>query len=451
MTRELKPQSHAEAVALFRASMVAHLVSQEFQHGELRAELRRLSDLRLRAPGSTRLRSYGVSTLERWYYAFKNGGLDALKPSRRRDAGHARALTEAQRALLCDIRREHPSASAEVILRTLVFDGRLEDGQVSAATVRRLFREAGLDRVTLSQLAQDGRARRRWEAARPGWLWHADVCHGPSLRTADGSRLPLRIHAILDDASRYVVAIMATSNEREVEMLELWVRALRSLGAGPRTLYLDNGSTYSGETLLTACGRLDVSLVHARPYDPQARGKMERFWRTMRGGCLDHLGQVASLHDVQVRLLAWIDQHYHAAPHAGLMGKTPAQVWADRDLLPVSEERLQAALVTEARRRVRKDCTLSVGGVEWETDAGFLAGRVVRVARSLAEPTAAPWLVHEGRKLRLRQVDPKANGTRPRKEFTPKPGVDAVAFDPAGALLDRYLGRKPRHEREDGR
>lgn len=36
---------------------------------------------------------------------------------------------------------------------------------------------------------------------------------------------------------------------------------------------------------------------------------MERFCRTLRAGCLDHLAGVTSLHDVQVRLDAFLDEH----------------------------------------------------------------------------------------------------------------------------------------------
>lgn len=441
MNDRIAPRDHAEAIALFRAQLIGSLVAAHLHHGELRAELRRLSQIRCVPPGAVRSRTFAVSTLERWLYGYRTGGLDALRPRRRSDAGHARALTEELRKLLCDIRREYPSASAELMVRTLEADGRLEAGQVSASTVRRLLRTHGLPR--LPRNAQyDRSARRRWQAERAGQLWHADVCHGPTLQL-DGRRTPLRIHAIVDDASRYVVALDVFSTEREADMLELTAGALRRWGGACDTLYLDNGSTYSGEMLATVCARLKVSLVHARPYDPQARGKMERFWRTLRQGCLDHVGQVGRLHDVRVRLLAWLDGHYHKAPHAGLMGQTPEAVWAQRSLTDVTEAQLRAAMTAHGRRRVRRDGTLSVGGVDWETDQGFLAGRLVTVERDLSEPTEPPVLVHEEQRYPLRYVDPQANGKQPRP-FTPKPGIDAVAFDPTGALLDQVLGRLPK-------
>ena len=159
------------------------------------------------------------------------------------------------RQLLLDIRREHPHASVPVILRTLVADGRMEKGAASATTLRRFFAEAGLDRIGLRD-GQRGKTRLRWQAERPMALWHGDVCYGPSLRI-EGRVRPLRIHALMDDASRYVVALEAHHSEREVDMLGLFVRALRRHGK-PDALYLDNGSTYRGETLATACAPIVV-------------------------------------------------------------------------------------------------------------------------------------------------------------------------------------------------
>ena len=86
-------------------------------------------------------------------------------------------------------------------------------------------------------------------------------------------------------------------------MLQLMVKALTE-HPKPRILFLANGSTYSGDALITACSRLGIQRNHAQPRDPQARGEMERFWRTPRDGCLDHMGSLGLPHDVQVRLLA---------------------------------------------------------------------------------------------------------------------------------------------------
>ena len=438
MRETIGPRDHAEAVALFRAQVLGSLVARDLDRGELARALRSLSEQRFRPPGSAVTQTFAVSTLQRWLYAYKKHGLAGLRPKPRNDQGFAQALNAEQRKLLCAIRRDHPSASAELILRTLVAEGKIAEGAVAANTVRRLFREQGLDRVSLRHAAPGGR-RRRWQAGRPNELWHADVCHGPSLRI-DQRPVPLRIHAILDDASRYIVAIRALSSEREADMLELLTHTVRRVGL-PERLYLDNGSTYRGEILATACARLDVKLRHARPHDPESRGKMERFWRTLREGCLDHIGHMQSAHDVTVRLLAFVAEHYHVTPHSALFGRSPSQVWAEREVREVDDQALRDALTVYGLRRIRRDGTISIGGVDWELDAGFLAGRKVRIARSFFEPSEPPWVEHDGRPLALLPVDPKANAKKARRPRTYR-GIDAVPFDPAGALLSKLVGRK---------
>ena len=434
----LLPRDHAEAVALFRASIVGAVVQRELSRGELALALRTIAACRYRPPGSRVTKQYSLATVERWFYAYRRGGLDALRPSRRSDSGRARELTAEQRALLLDIRREHPTASVPLILRTLVADGRLAKDAVSTTTVQRLYREAQLPRG----VRPDGHTRLRWQAEHPGALWHGDVCHGPSLRVGQTTK-PLRIHALLDDASRYVVALEAHHSEREDDMLGIFLRTLRTHGA-PDALYLDNGATYRGEALRLACERLDITLLHARPYDAPARGKMERFWRTLRAGCLDHLGTMTSLHDVQARLLAFLDAHYHEAPHGGLLGKAPADVWQGARLRTVDEPALAVALTTRARRRVRRDGTLDVDGAPWQLDQSFLAGALVTVAIDLTG-TAAPVVEHDGRRYPLRAVDVIAAGKirrKPRVEVT----APRTAFDPPTALLDKLVGRPPRHD-----
>jgi len=449
----LLPKDHAEAIALFRSVVIGSLTRRELDHGQLREALLALAAERFRPPRLQHTRTYSVPTLERWYYAYRAGGLGALRPRPRSDKGRALELTAEQRTLLLDIRREHPSASVTLILRTLVADGRMEAAAVSASTVRRLFREQGLDRRAAREGA-GGRTRLRWQTERPGALWQGDVCHGTALLIGGISR-PLRIHALLDDHSRYVVALEAHHQERELDMLGLLVRALRRHGT-PDALYLDNGATYRGDILRVACARLRISLLHPKPYDAQARGKMERFWRTLREACLDHLGQMSSLHDVNVRLWAFLDQHYHLAPHASLMGKAPGVVYAQKpagaDAL--DEAKLNEALTVRQQRRVTRDTTVSVNGKSWELEQGFLAGRTVTVGYCLVDPQSAPWVEHEGKRYGLQLVDPEKNGRRgrpPRREEpAAKPGPKPD-FDPAGALLDQAVGRGPKPANKEER
>jgi putative transposase len=444
----ITPKDHAEAVALFRAQIVGALCVRDLDHGELQAALAELSQQRFRAPRAHSTRCYSRSTLERWYYAYKEGGLVALRPQGRADKGRGRDLPPAMRELLVTIRQEHPGASVPLILRTLVAEGRLQEGTISESTVRRFYQQRGVDRVSL-RAGGGGKMRLRWQAERPMALWHGDVCHGSPLGTGDRC-VPVRIHALLDDASRYVPVIEAMTQEREVDMLAVLVRAVRRYGP-PGALYLDNGATYRGTTLALACARMGTTLIHAKPYDAPARGKMERFWRTLREGCLDHVGTVSSLHDLNVRIWAWLDTHYHAAPHGALMGGSPKGVFSatPRTADTFDEARLRAALTVHERRRVRRDSTLAMDGEDWETDLHFLAGRLVTVSRCMVDPEEPPYIEHEKKRHALHKVDPVKNATRPRSLSShDAPHPARVPFDPTRTMLDEQLGRRP-HTRDD--
>jgi transposase InsO family protein len=374
----------------------------------------------------------------------------ALGPKARSDRGHARDLGEELLGLLLDIRREHPQVSVPVILRTLIADGRLNREAVSASTLRRLYQDHGLGREAPSAESQE-KTRLRWQAEQPFALLHGDVCHmGPIL--VGGKRMPVRIHGFLDDASRYVPAIEARHTEMEIDVLMLLVTVLRRHGLF-QSLYLDNGSTYRGQILRTACTRLGISLLHAKPYDPEARAKMERFWLTLRRGCLDFLGSVSSLHDINVRIWAFIDQHYHRVPHAGLMGKTPESVWREAKTMrpadTLDEKKLKDALTVRENRRVRKDTTVSVAGQEFELDVGWLAGSIVEVAYCPIDRPLKPWVEHRGQVFPLHAVDAVGNGKRTRPRPSPIKPKKGTHFDPAGALLDRALGRRTHQNKED--
>jgi putative transposase len=370
--KTLDTKDHGEAMALFRSEVIGSITRMDLPRGRLTARLVEISQQRFRPPGAEATRTFAVPTLKRWYRLYKKGGLAAVTPEPRVDKGAGRALTPEQQAIICDIRRENPSASAELIIDTLVVLGRLDRKCISPSAVRRMFQGKKLDKQTLQSGNGDGKQRLRWEAANPGALWHGDVCHGAHI-LIDGEAKPVRIHALLDDCSRFIIAIEAMHQEREIDMLALFVRAIRKHGP-PDAIYLDNGATYRGQTLALACARMGTTLIHAKPYDAPARGKMERFWRTLRERCLNFAGGISSLHDLNVRLLAFVDEHYHRAPHGGLMGNMPETVFnaAPRHPDGFDEKKLRDALTVHARRRVRGDCTIAMDGDDWETDLGFL-------------------------------------------------------------------------------
>jgi transposase InsO family protein len=431
--RTLITPSPAEDVASFRLGIVGDLLTQELVPGELTRELKARALKRYRRPGAETTHRYHYKTLQRWYLAAKKD-LRGLAP-RSRKRGVALNLTDRQRQILLDVRQEHPNASAELVLSEGIRNGVVDAGQISVTTLRRLYRARGLTRGAHNRT--DRRQRRRWAAARVGAVWHADVCH-VFVRQPDGTRKRILVHAIVDDHSRFVVAIEARLGETENDMLALLCAALMR-HPRPDILYLDNGSTYSGKVLAVLCQRLGIRLVHAKPYDPRARGKMERLWSSMRGQCTDFL-DIASLHDVNAAVLAWTDR-YHRQPHAGLLGQLPRKRYLDgvRKLgAPLTAREIALALEITVTRRVRGDNTLSLEGRTFEVTGRHLIGRTIHV---VVDPfTDLPIRArYDDRDVPVAICDPVANGRRTRAatadEGAARSSDTSAYFAPIAGLL----------------
>lgn len=432
--------SHAEEVALFRLGIVGDLLNRDLPPGGLEEELRNRARLRYRPPGSDHTRRYHYKTLGRWYYAAKKG-FENLKPACR-SRGHGLALDTEQQALLLDMRREHPTAAADMILAEAVRHGIVAEGAISVETLRRLLRDADLSRAGLNRATR--RQRRRWQALHPCVIWHADVCH-VWLRDGQGRPYKAYVHGLLDDCARYALALEARQAEREVDLLSVLGGALLRFPAAP-TLYVDNGSCYRGEILALMGERLGIRVVHAEPYDPEARGKMERFWRTMRQRCTDHLPPGATLHDLNAALLAWLDEDYHRRPHAGLLGDTPLRRF-QAGLMglcePLSARQLAEALQVAVRPQVRQDATFQVNGRTFEVRGRHLAGKRIEV---LVDPfTDQPIRAsYQDKPIVFGPCDPVANARSGRPEPS-EPPVLSTPFDPIAALL-AAARKDPDHE-----
>jgi len=87
--KTLSPTDHREAVAIFRAEIIGALTRRALDRGSLQFEFQALAAVPRRMPGASITHIFGVSTLERWYYAYKRNGLDGLKPRARNDRGLA--------------------------------------------------------------------------------------------------------------------------------------------------------------------------------------------------------------------------------------------------------------------------------------------------------------------------------------------------------------------------
>jgi len=408
---ETRRAERAEQIALFRYGLISDLVHPGDDARRLYERLRDKAAKSYCIPGSRRTR-VATETLRDWLTAYKAGGFDALRPKPRADIGRARAIPQPVVDLLVHLKDEHRDWSV-----AMVIDKAKADSETSRATllpvstVHRLLSRAGV----MGKRPEDptNKDRRRFGYEHAGELWMSDVMHGPAVVVGGRRKQKSYLIGFLDDATRVVPYAAFALSENTGAFLPVLRQAVMRRGI-PLRLYVDNGSAYRSHHVSLVCARLGITLIHARPYQPQGKGKQERFFRTVRMQLLPTLGEIdlGSLDALNRRLWAWVEGEYHQSPHKGLDGATPLDAWAMRsgDVRGAGPDLdLREMFLLEASRRVRADRTVSLDGVVYEVDAS-LVGEKVTLRFDPAKRGAPVDVWHGGKKIeQARVVDTHAN------------------------------------------
>jgi putative transposase len=357
-------ESHkAREVALFRYSLAREPADRRLSKAERGALVRQLAAGEHTGPHGE-LVAVGRSTLDRWVRQLRRGGFQALVPEQRR----ALPRTEESVLRLAEaLKREAPARTAAQVVRIMQASG---DHPPSERTLQRLYARLGLS------TSSDGSAPRaygRFEAERPNELWMGDALHGPAV----GSKKAYLL-AFLDDYSRALVGYRWTYSEDTVR-LEAALRAGLSARGVPEAILVDRGSAYVSPELARSCAVLGIRLVHAKPRSPTTKGKIERFFRSMRSQFLVEVearGGVADLSELNTLFAAWVEVVYHHAEHSETKA-TPLERFLEHGPpgLPSPAE-LHEAFLWSAMRVVSKTATVSLHGNSFEVDAALVGRRV---------------------------------------------------------------------------
>lgn len=367
-------------IALFRLSVLGPLASRStLEHGELHSVLQNLANQAYQIPNSKRT-YLSRQTIEKWYYAWLKGGIDALAPKLRQDKNQTRLAEAIQTALLI-AKLDNPTRSINTLIRLIENQGIVAKDSLSRATVHRFLRVHDLSRR--STATADTIERRSFVAARAGDLWQGDVLHGPSIATKNGLRKTYLV-SLMDDASRLITHSAFCLGETALDIEGVLRQAILKRGI-PKRLVVDNGAAYRSDSLQGICARLKIRLVYCKPGEPEAKGKLERYHRTFREQFLNeiHIHKIQNLEELNARLWAWVEQAYHKTVHSQLEKRSPLERYC-QDLVHIQPLGMQATQLDELfyhreKRKVRKDGTVQWNGQSYEVPHIYVQQTVIVV------------------------------------------------------------------------
>ncbi len=370
-------------------------------------------------------------TIETWFRRYRKWGITAMRNQARSDKGKTRKvsaeqLTEAIEQVRGLFHAAHPK-------KAHIYRACIERGLIRPETVSRTSFYRLVNGLELLKPDSDNKRRLAFAKQYANQMWQADTMFGPYVSDTAGAKIQTKLIAFIDDASRVVCHGEFFFRETSDTLLNALRSAIYKRGL-PEQLYVDNGAIYSCKEIMLTCARLGIILSHAPVSDGAAKGKVERWFRTVRDQFLARNLDLSSLEALNKAFTLWVEDEYNSRTHSTLQMKP-----IDRfglDLKRIRFLALSAAtdeiFFVEEDRSVRPDNTFPLKKIRFEATAGLANRKIqVRFDRKNFDPNKVI-VYYKGQRIGpARPVDFIANDRAPGAAS--RPPREAAAYKPQPA------------------
>jgi len=358
-------------------------------------------------------RQFTWRTIQTWYSRFQKHGVTVMENKPRSDKGKVRKVVledvlEAIRKVRPKVHSPHPTRAT--LYRLCIEEGWLTRAQIAPNTFRRLVKQYELLKPD-TECAH--KLRLAFAKAHANEMWQADTLVGPYVQH-EGTPVQTRLIAFLDDASRVCCHGQFFLAENVDTLIEALRAAFYKRGV-PQSLYVDHGSIYTSKEIIQICARVGCLLAHTPVRDGAAKGKIERFFRTVRDRFLCRSLDLSSLEALNRQFIHWVEEHYNAQKHS-ILEMTPLDRFAlDRSrvrYLPPNQANDEFFFVEEDRQ-VRADNTFAFKSIRFEAPR-HLPDRTIQVRFERKRPTQRVIVFYKGERMgEAKPLNPVANDRKP--------------------------------------
>lgn len=360
-----------ENIALFRYGLIAPLLNDQVEsRKDYLAEIcSRVHQVPYYGP-----KEYTPKTVEEWLRFYKKLGFDALKPKSRSDKGRSRSIPCELQAAILEQREARRDLPVTMFYELLIEKGVIRKCDFSYATVYRLLKKHEL--VGKQKRKEPERKRFAYETVNS--LWQVDATAGPYLQVG-AKKKPTFLLAFIDDCSRVVPAGRFSFTENTEDLMRVFEEAVLRRGL-PKLVYADNGKIFRSDQFQLACASLGITLLHTKIYDAPAKGKIEKFFGTvkMRFFPLLREKEIRDLDELNALYWQWMEQDYHRRVHSAL-GMTPLDKYLSqmsRVKMVEDPAELKFLFLKRDYRKVRHDGTVSLHNQLFEVPPVYIGQRI---------------------------------------------------------------------------
>lgn len=371
-----------DKIAIFKYGIIAPVINDNSVNQKQYFE--KASKREYDFPGKIERTAFNPRTFKKWLHIYRKQGYEGLKPSRRVDKGRARKISSTTKESIVNLCEEYNFKTISNLYRHLILENIIEPGTFTEVTLRNFLK---VNDIRFE--SQDPTPRKAFEVPHINILWTADFMHGPYVQEGK-KKLKTYLCAIIDDYSRLITGACFFLVEDSLSLQKTLKQAVLTFGI-PQRFYCDNGKVFSSGYIHMVCAKLGTALIHSKPYDSPSRGKIERFFRTVRDMFIPNLylgARTLTLDVINDEFKKWILEEYNLNTHSGI-NDAPM----DRYLADMQNVRIKTISPSEADhyfhhslfRFVKNDATVTVNNILYEVPAKYI-GKKVEIRYPLDNP-----------------------------------------------------------------
>lgn len=394
-------------------------------------------------------KSYTPKTLQYWASSYLKDGIDALKPGYRSDKGKHRKIGNEILQRVKEIKSEFPKMQIKLIYETLVAEGTIASRMVSLSTFYRFMEDIHINKELLKD--NEEKDLKRFSHEFINELWQTDTMYGPYIRMGK-SKKQTYLLAYIDDASRLITHGEFYFSQSFNVLRSSFKDAIMKRGV-PKMLYTDNGKIYRSQQLEYICASIGCSLIHTKFFSPYQKGKIERFFNTVRTRFLSRINptEIKDIEELNVKFREWLDSDYQRKTHSSL-SMSPLDLFmsqVSRINIFNDINYLNECFLVRVSRKINNDATLQLDNILYETEQKFSGERLeIRYdPEMICSDNSKVFLYREGIKvgeaIKINfkdnaHVKRRYNGNRRKTEVDDKMTLETEAFKESTDTIISY-------------
>lgn len=350
-------------------------------------------------------------TIKGWYYKYLKEGLKSLENHQRNDKNKFRKIIEENVVdKIIELRKEYPRITTKAIYKKL-----LEEKYINReVSIHALFRYLKNNNLKATEISR--KEKRKYEQEYPNDCWQSDTSSGPYI-VINNKKVKTYLISIIDDESRLIVGHGFFYNDTGINMQTVLKEAIKKYGI-PKKLYVDNGTPYKNEQLSLITARLGIELIHAKPYSPTGKGKIERSFRTIKDGWMNctNWNEFKSLEDVEKSFSDYLYESYINKVHSETK-ETPNEryhKYYDR-VKKIDNQKVDEQFMHCRKCKVYNNSTIKLNNEVYEVPYKYVGNKIE--VRYYVDNVDKLWVYIDGKQREeIRKPDIKANSKIIRRE-----------------------------------